>query len=108
MKYLVVGKRGPGFTSPEEAVVVLENGILPTFDALTKLEENNRIIAGGLPVADRSFVFILEAASNEEADLLLREIPAWGVLDWKVTPLQSFAGRAAKEREILKELKKTV
>jgi hypothetical protein len=106
MKYLVIGSGGPGFASPEEAAAVLENGILPTFDALLKLEKNKKIIAGGLPVAERSFVFVLEAASNEDADQLLREIPAWGVLEWQVTPLQSFAGRAAQERNIVKELKK--
>ncbi|MEJ2690417.1 MAG: hypothetical protein P8130_10795 [Deltaproteobacteria bacterium] len=86
-------------------MAVLEKGILPAFDAFLKLEENKKIIAGGLPVGDRSFVFILEAASNEEADQLLRQIPAWGVLQWKVTPLQSFARRAAQERGIVKELK---
>ena len=108
MKYLVIGSGGPGFTSPEEEVAVLEKGILPTFDTLIKLEKNKQIIAGGLPVAARSFVFILEAASNEEADQLLRKIPAWGVLQWKVTPLQSFTGRAAQERDGLAELKKAL
>jgi hypothetical protein len=29
MKYLVTGSEGPGFTSPEQAVEVLESGILP-------------------------------------------------------------------------------
>ena len=107
MKYLVVGSGGPGFSSPEEALAVLQSGILPTFDALLKLEEEKKIIAGGLPVAERSFVFILEAASNEEADQLLGKMPAWAVLEWKVTPLQSFGGRAAQERAFLEELKKT-
>lgn len=106
MKYLVIGSGGPGFASPGEALAVLENGILPTFDALINLEEKKKIIAGGLPVADRSLIFILEAASNEDADQLLRKIPAWGVLEWEVTPLQSFAGRAAQERDVVKELKK--
>jgi hypothetical protein len=47
----------------------------------------------------------MEASSNEEADQLLRNIPAWGVLKWKVTPLQSFGGRATQERKVLAELK---
>jgi hypothetical protein len=106
MKYLVIGSEGPGFGSPEEALAVLEKGILPTFEALMKLEADKRILAGGLPVGDRAFVFILEAASNEEADQLLRDIPAWGVLKWEVRPLQSFEGRAKKERSVVEELKK--
>lgn len=106
MKYLVIGSHGPSFASPEEELSVLENGILPTFDTFIKMEENKKIIAGGLPVGERRFVFILEAASNEEADQLLRKIPAWGALDWDVTPLQSFAGRAAQERAVTEGLKK--
>ena len=41
-----------------------------------------------------------------QGDRLLRTIPAWGVLKWQVTALQTFAGRAAQEREVVKELKK--
>lgn len=106
MKYLVSGSEGPGFATPEEAVEILEEVILPTFDALMKLEAKKKIAAGGLPVGDRAVVFIVEAASNEELDRLLRSIPAWGVLDWHVTPLQSFAGRAAQDRDVVKRFRK--
>jgi hypothetical protein len=106
MKYLVIGSEGPGFASPEEVVEILGKGILPTFDALMKLEAEKRILVGGLPVGDRAFVFILEASSNEEADQVLRDIPAWGVLKWEVRPLQSFEGCAKKERSVVEELKR--
>ena len=106
MRYLVSGSEGPGFASPEEAVEILEEVVLPTFDALMKLEAQKKIAAGGLPVGDRAFVFIAEAASNEELDRLLRSLPAWGVLEWHVTPLQSFAGRAAQDRDLVKQFKK--
>jgi hypothetical protein len=106
MKYLVIGSGGPGFHSQEEAVSVLEEIVLPSFDKLIWLEKKKRILAGGLPVGDRAFVFIAEAASNEELDKLLRELPMWGVLDWEVTPLQTFEGRADQERAIIKKLKR--
>jgi hypothetical protein len=106
MKYMVSGSEGPGFASPEEAVEILEEVVLPTFDVLMKLEAQKKIVAGGLPVGDRAFVFIAEAASNEELDRLLRSLPAWGVLEWHVTPLQSFAGRAAQDRDLVKQFKK--
>ena len=77
----------------------------PVSMQLIKLEKSRKILAGGLPVGDRAFVFILEAASNEEVDQMLRNIPMWGSLDWEVTPLQSFSGRAAQERGFLKGLK---
>jgi muconolactone delta-isomerase len=51
-------------------------------------------------------VFIAEASSNEELDKMLRELPMWGALDWEVTPLQTFTGRADQEREIIKKLKR--
>jgi hypothetical protein len=104
-QYLVVASEGPGFTSPQEALEILEKGIMPTFDALLKLEEKKVIKAGGLPVGDRAFVFVMEASSNDEADRILRDIPAWGVFKWKITPLQSIQGRAMKERSVLEALK---
>ena len=106
MKYLVVGSGGPGFASPEEAIKVLGEIILPSFDQLIKLERQKKILAGGIPIGDRAFVFIVEASSNEELDQMLRKLPMWGSLDWEVTALQTFAGRAAQERTLVKELKK--
>ncbi len=55
MKYLVIGSEGPGFASPEETVDVLEKRILATFDVLMKLEQEQRILSGGLPIGDRAF-----------------------------------------------------
>ncbi len=106
MKYLVMGSEGPGFNSPDEAIGILEKEILPTFDTLQKLDAEKKILAGGVPVGDRALVFIAEASSNEELDGLLRSIPAWGVLKWQVTALQTFAGRAAQERQTVERFKK--
>jgi muconolactone delta-isomerase len=85
---------------------VLGEIILPSFDQLIKFEKQKKILAGGIPIGDRAFVFIVEASSNEELDQMLRELPMWGSLDWEVTALQTFAGRAAQERSIVKELKR--
>ena len=106
MKYLVKASGGPGFSSPEEATRILEHIVLPSFDALTKLESEKKIVAGVLPIGDRALVFIVEAASNDEVDQLLRNIPMWGVLNWEVTPLQSFEGRASQERRVVQHAKK--
>jgi len=105
MKYLVVASGGPGFVSPEEAIEVLQDVILPSFKKLIELEKSKKIIAGGLPVGDRSFIFIVEAKSNDELDQMLRKIPMWGELDWEVTALQTFSGRAKQERQAARELK---
>lgn len=103
--FLVTTKEGPGFSTPEEVVQVLEQGIIPTFDYLIDLKKKKKLVAGGLPVGSRKFTLIVEADSNDEVDRMLRDIPAWGVLSWKVTPLESIEGRAQKERAILKSLR---
>lgn len=107
-QYLVVTSQGPGFLSPEEALEVLDKRIIPAFDALLKLEADKKIVAGGLPVGERSLVFILEASSNDEVDQLLRDIPIWGRVEWKVTPLQSIKGRAMMERNVVQKLKNMI
>ncbi|HEX5417707.1 MAG TPA: muconolactone Delta-isomerase family protein [Chloroflexota bacterium] len=84
----------------------MESIVLPSFDELTQLEKQGKILAGGLPVGDRAFAFIMDASSNEEVDQLLRSLPMWGSLQWKVSALQTFAGRAAMERGIVQQLKK--
>lgn len=93
--------------SPEEIEHLLEYLVLPTFEAFSQLEAEKKILAGGLPVGERAFIFIVEAASNSEIDILLRRLPAWGILEWTVTPLQSFEERAAEDRAFLDRLKKT-
>jgi hypothetical protein len=106
MKYLVSGFDGPGFATPEEALQRLENVVLPSLDALKRLEAEKRILAGGIKVGQRAFVFVAEAESNEKLDRMLREIPFWGILKWEVTPLESFETRAEEERMMIARLKK--
>jgi len=99
MKFLVIGSEGPGFSSAEEASHLLNNIVLPSFEKLTKLEADKKIIAGGLPAGERTLTFIMDASSNEEVDQILRELPIWGVLKWKVSPLVSFNSRAILDKK---------
>ncbi|NNF16187.1 MAG: hypothetical protein HKN70_05535 [Gammaproteobacteria bacterium] len=103
--YMVTTSEGPGFGAPEEVVGVLENGILPTFAMLRDLQAKKKIITGGLPVGSRTLYLLVEASSLDEVDRMLRDLPAWGVFSWKVTPLQTLAARESMERGILKKLK---
>jgi muconolactone delta-isomerase len=105
MQYLVEGSRGPLPPSPEQAIALLEGTVIPAFEHMTKLKAEGKLLAGGLPVGDRAFVCIIEAGSNDEADRIVRDIPTWGILEWKVTPLQSFEARAAIERKTVETLK---
>ena len=105
MQYLVEGARGPLPPSPEQAIALLEGMVIPHFEYLIRLKAEGKMLAGGVPVGDRAFVCIIEAASNDEADRIIRDMPVWGLLEWKVTPLQSIEARAEKERKIVQELK---
>ena len=67
MNYLVIGSGGPALTVPEDMIELMEDYILPGFEALAKLQQENKILAGGVPVSERAIAFIIDAASNEEA-----------------------------------------
>jgi hypothetical protein len=104
MHYLVSASEGPGYASPEETLKVLEDLVLPLFESLMRLEAEKKILAGGVPLGDRAVVFIVDAASHDEVDRILRSIPMWGLFKWDVIALETFAGRAAQEREFVQRL----
>jgi hypothetical protein len=98
MKYLVTASEGPGWSTPEEALKVLETGVLPTFDILLKLEAEKRIVAGGLPVGERKLIFILEASSNEEVDQACEIFPCGECSSGRLSHLRALmAGRRRSE-----------
>jgi hypothetical protein len=103
----ISGRRrsGPLPPSPEQAIALLEQTVIPHFEYVIRLRTEGKILAGGLPVGDRAFVFIIEAPSNDEADRIVRDMPAWGLLEWKVTPLQSVEARAEMERKVVQALR---
>ena len=100
--FLVKGGPGPGFTSPAQEVEVLEKAIIPTFEMIKK---DKRVMVSGLPIGSRTFILIVKADSNSEVDSMLRALPAWGALAWKVVALESIDGRMATEKEVVKSLK---
>jgi hypothetical protein len=104
MQYLVSATGGPAFTTPAESLTALEDLVLPLFDSLMRWSAEKKILAGGVPVGSRSLVFIVEAASHGELDRRLRSLPMWSRFTWEVTPLETFAGRAAQEREYVQRL----
>lgn len=95
MQYLVTVETvdaGP-LLPPEGVVGLVRQAILPSMEALVRMESEGKILGGGVPVGERGAVFIVEAESNEELDGLLQDLPAWGVSKAKVTPLQRFQNR---------------
>jgi muconolactone delta-isomerase len=107
MQYLVEANHGPLPRSPQETLELLEMTVIPHFDYMIRLKREGKMLAGGLPVGDRAFVCIIEAASNDEADRIIRDMPMWGGLEWKVTPLQSVESRKAMEQAAVLALRPT-
>lgn len=106
MRYLVIGSNGPTAATAEDMIEFLEDLVLPGLEALMKLESDSIVLAGGVPVSERAVAFIIDVPSNEELDQVLRGLPIWGILEWQVTPLQSFEGRAFQDRRTVQQLKR--
>lgn len=108
--YLAIGEYvDPGALLPPQGVVqVVEQVVLPSFDALAKLQEQKKIVAGGIYSGDRKGAFILDVADNDEASRLMMSLPFWGLVKWTLTPLQSFRDRATDEANTIAKLKATL
>ena len=109
MQYIVTGQFiDPGVSlGIEKFEAMLESGILPTLATLAKLESEGKVV-GGLPSGDRALAFILEARDNHEADQVIHDLPAWGLLKWEVRPLESFKNRLASDKLTLERLRAPV
>jgi len=71
----------------------------------TRLQEQKKILAGGIYSGARAGAFIVDAASNDEVNRILMSLPFWGVVKWTVTPLQGFRERAVDEAKAIEPLK---
>ena len=101
MQYLVTGEfidPGP-LLPPDQFAGMLRQAILPSHDVLTNLKAEGKLLAGGYAVGERAAAFIFEVDSNEELDAMLQGLPYWGVIKFKVTPLQDVEGRRERDRQ---------
>jgi len=81
----------------------IETQVFPSFERIIGWEKEKKIV-GGLPVGERRLVYVLDAASNEEADSVIKSLPIWGMVTTKVTPLTTFEKRLAGDKELIKHL----
>lgn len=108
--YLVIGEYiDPGALLPPQGVVhVVEQAVLPSFEALAKLQKQKKVVAGGIYSGAKAGAFILDVADNDEANRVMMSLPFWGLVKWTLTPLQSFRERAADEAKMIAQLKATL
>jgi hypothetical protein len=89
-------------TSREQMIERLDKLIIPTLENLGK---DGKIRAGGITVDTLAGVFVVEAKSENEVTELLRALPAQGIIQWKVTQLETFAHRADIEKKTVQGLR---
>ena len=91
---------GPPVTSEH-----MEQMIIPSIDTCIKLREEGKILAGGVTVAGKAGVFIVDSESNEALSKLLMSLPFWGIMDWDIVPMESLEVRNETHRAMVAQLK---
>ncbi len=89
-------------TSREQRIELLDKLLIPTIESLGK---DGKVRAGGLVVGTLAGAFVVGAKSKDEVAELVRALPAWGIMQWKVTPLETFAYRADIEKKVAQGLR---
>jgi hypothetical protein len=93
---------------PDRFLGMIRSAVLPGHEALINLKSEGKVIAGGFPVGERAIAFIAEADSPKELDSLLLQIPFWGIVETKVTPLQGFEDRRDLDRQFAEQLEQSL
>jgi hypothetical protein len=82
-------------TTPAEGLIFLEQYILPTLEQCQQLAGDQRIVAGGPISGAIGLAFIIQAESALEIDAIVSGLAVWPRMLTTVTPLTTFADRAA-------------
>lgn len=89
-------------TSREQTIELLDKLVIPTLESLGK---DDKVRAGGIAGGTLAGAFVVGATSKDEVTELVRALPAWGIMQWKVTPLETFAHRADLEKKVVQGLR---
>ena len=110
MQYLVTGEfvePGP-LLPPDQVAGMLRQVVVPSHDALTSLRSEGKLLAGGYSVGERAPAFIFDVDSNAELDRLLQSLPFWGLIKFKVTPLEEIEGRREGDRRQAEQIEQSL
>jgi hypothetical protein len=85
-------------TNREQTIEQLDKLIIPTLESLGK---DGKVRAGGIASGTLTGAFVIEAKSKDEVTALVRALPAWSIMQWQVTPIDTFAHRADVEKKVV-------
>ncbi|MGI0087698.1 MAG: hypothetical protein ACREBI_07020 [Nitrosotalea sp.] len=103
MQYLVEAENIDGLIPMKDVPDYINHIVIPSYEQLIKLESENKI-KGGLLAGQRAGAFVMGASSPEDLGKMLRAIPFWGMVKWKVTHLQSLKSALEQDGHIAKML----
>jgi muconolactone delta-isomerase len=86
----------------EQKIEQLEKLVIPTIESLG---EEGKVRAGGVVAGTFAGAFVVGAKSKDEVNELVRALPAQGIMQWNVTPLETFAHRADLEKKVVQGLR---
>jgi hypothetical protein len=89
-------------TSREQTIERLDKLIIPTLESLGK---DGKVRAGGIVVGTLTGAFVVGAKSKDEVTELVHALPASSIMQWKVTPIETFAHRADIEKKVVQGLR---
>jgi muconolactone delta-isomerase len=79
--------------SPSDGIGFIEDLILPTLERCKKLQEDQKILAGGPMSGAVALALIVTARSAQELDDLVTSLPVWPRMETEVIPLTTFDER---------------
>jgi hypothetical protein len=85
-------------TNREQTIERLDKLVIQTLESLGK---DGKVRAGGIAVGTLVGAFVVEVKSKDEVSELLRALPAQGIMQCKVTQLETFAHRADIEKKVV-------
>ena len=90
MLYLVTTDHFGGPPPPPDQREALIESVTASLEILSRLLDEKKIVAGGVPAGQKKHVFIVEAESNDEVTELVQSLPFWMAHRWEITPLESW------------------
>jgi hypothetical protein len=80
--------------SAEEGEIFFKEFIRPTLELCKKLQDEEKILAGGPISGTIGLALVVKAGSGKELDDLVTSLPVWPRMETDITPLTTFEDRA--------------
>lgn len=90
---------------PEQLTMYINQMVIPSLQMLGKWEEEGRI-KGGVLAGQRAGAFFCEAASAEDLNQMLQQLPFWGTHRWAVTPLISWRSEVSHAQQLVQQFER--